>query len=78
VELRVFRLGPGVELVEQVGQLRRVGEIDPQRLAPVLEQDRPPSVLENGIAQRIALVGLFPDLRLQIVVRILGFPVTLW
>jgi hypothetical protein len=69
------RLGPGVKLVEQVGEGLRVGQVEAVDLLPVLVKDRLPGVLKDGVAVRVALLDLLGNLDIQIVVGVLGSPV---
>ncbi len=49
------RLGVGEELVEQVGDLLLVGQVEAVALAAVLKEDGLAGVLEDGVVERIAL-----------------------
>ncbi len=50
-------------------------QVDAQHFALALEQHRLPGVLENDVAERIALFDLLGDLGVEMVVGVLGFPV---
>ena len=76
LEVLDLRLGVGEELVEQVGELlRRRSGRSAQRFCAVLEQDRAAGVLEDDVAERIALVDLLGDFGVEVVVGVLGLPV---
>ena len=74
VEAVDLRFGVGVELVEEGGQLLRVGQVEPVALLAALEQHRPAGVLENGVGQRVALGDLLLNLGVEVVVGVLGLP----
>ena len=56
-------------------QLPRAGHVHPERHVAVLHQHRRLRVLEHDVVPGIAPVELAPDLRLQVVVAVLGLPV---
>ena len=64
------------EDADEAVQLTVPGHIHADRLAAVLDQDGGLGVLEDDIVLGIAAVELDPDLGVQIVVGVLGLPVT--
>lgn len=65
----------GEEGLERLDQLRGVGQVGVERHAPVLPEDGTLGRLEEDIVARVAGRELALDLRGQVVVDILGFPV---
>ena len=82
LELRDRLLPGGVLLrtvaeegLQRLDQVRRVGQVGVKDQAPVLPQDGAPGRLEEDVVARVAGRELALDLRRQVVVDVLGFPV---
>ena len=75
LEVLDVRLGVCVELVDQVGQLLRVGELDPHNHGLVLKEHGLARVFEDRVREWIAWLALFGNLGVEIVAGVLGFPV---
>jgi hypothetical protein len=69
------RLGVAVEVVEEVGDLLGVGQVEAVAFAAVLDEHGPAGVLKDDVAARVALLELLADLGVEVVVGVLGLPV---
>ena len=70
-----LRLDVVEERLEQPRELLAVAEVDAHDLGLVLDQDGRAGVLEDDVAERVALCDLLADFGVEVVVGVLGFPV---
>ncbi|MEW6252279.1 MAG: hypothetical protein AB1716_16695 [Planctomycetota bacterium] len=75
LELLDLGLDVAEELGQQLGQLRRVLHVHAQDFLPVLEEHGGRRGLEDHVAGRVAELALLRDLVVELVGRVLGFPV---
>jgi len=74
VDVLDLGFGVGVEVVEQVGELLPVGQVEAVALLAALEEDGTAGVLEDGVDQWIALGDFLGDLGVDVVADVFGFP----
>jgi len=70
-----LRLDVIEERLEQPPELFAVAEVDAHDLGLVLDQDGDARIFEDDVAQRVALLDLLADFHIQVIVRVLSFPV---
>ena len=76
VPFLVDGLGVGEELVDDLGQVFGIGEIGVEGGLAVLEQEGAVGGLEEDVGIGVALVELAADFGFQVIVGVLGLPVT--
>ena len=70
-----FRLDMAVELIDDVTELFRVGEVNAHDLSLVLVEDRLACVLENDVRRGVAALDFLADFGFEVVAGVFSFPV---